>query len=37
VAIPYKVTVPTIVGTAELTTERVDITMPDQQRFALRR
>jgi hypothetical protein len=37
VAIPYKVTVPTIVGTAELTSERVDITMPDQQRIALRR
>ena len=37
VVIPYKVTVPTIVGTAELTSERVDITMPDQQRIALRR
>jgi len=37
VTIPYKVTVPTIVGTAELTSERVDITMPDQQRIALRR
>ena len=36
VAIPYRLTVPTIVGTAELTSERVDITMPDQQRFALR-
>ena len=33
---PLQVTVPTIVGTAELTSERVDITMPDQQRFALR-
>jgi hypothetical protein len=37
VIIPYRVTVPTIVGSAELTSERVDITMPDQQRFALRR
>jgi hypothetical protein len=37
IAIPYRVTVPTIVGTAELTSERVDITMPDQQRIALRR
>jgi hypothetical protein len=36
IAIPYRLTVPTIVGTAELTSERVDITMPDQQRFALR-
>ncbi len=37
VVIPYRLTVPTIVGTAELTSERVDITMPDQQRIALRR
>ena len=37
VVIPYRLTVPTIVGSAELTCERVDITMPDQQRFALRR
>ncbi|MEO8420303.1 MAG: DUF3108 domain-containing protein [Hyphomicrobium sp.] len=36
VVIPFRLTVPTIVGTAELTSERVDITMPDQQRFALR-
>jgi hypothetical protein len=37
VVIPYSVTVPTIVGTAVLISERVDITMPDQQRIALRR
>lgn len=37
VVIPYRVTVPTIIGTAELNSERVDITMPDQQRIALRR
>jgi hypothetical protein len=37
VVIPYKITVPTTVGTATLTTERIDITMPDQQRIALRR
>lgn len=37
VIIPYKVTVPTVVGTAELTSHHVDITMPDQQRIALRR
>jgi hypothetical protein len=37
VVIPYSVTVPTIVGTAVLVSERVDITMPDQQRIALRR
>lgn len=37
VVIPYSVSVPTIVGTATLTSDRVDITMPDQQRIALRR
>ena len=37
IIIPYRVTVPTIIGSAELTTERVDITMPDQQRIALGR
>jgi len=37
VVIPYSVSVPTIVGTATLTSERVDITMPDSQRIALRR
>jgi hypothetical protein len=36
VVIPYKITVPTTVGTATLTTERIDI-MPDQQRIAVRR
>lgn len=37
IVIPYSVTVPTIVGTATLTSDRVDITMPDQQRIALRK
>ena len=37
IVIPYSVTVPTIVGTATLVAERVDITMPDQQRIALRK
>jgi Protein of unknown function (DUF3108) len=37
ILIPYRVTVPTIIGSAVLLSERVDITMPDQQRIALRR
>jgi hypothetical protein len=37
ILIPYRVTVPTIIGSAVLTSEQVDITMPDQQRIALRR
>jgi hypothetical protein len=37
VIIPLKLTVPTKIGTAVLTSEQVDITMPDQQRIALRR
>ncbi|MDH4983545.1 DUF3108 domain-containing protein [Hyphomicrobium sp. D-2] len=37
VVIPFRVTVPTVVGTATLVSERVDITMPDQKRIALRR
>lgn len=37
IVIPYAITVPTIVGTATLTSERVDITMADNQRIALRR
>jgi hypothetical protein len=37
IVIPYSVTVPTIVGTATLTSEHVEITMPDQQRIALGR
>ena len=37
IVIPYSVTVPTIVGTATLMSEKVDITMPDQQRIALRK
>jgi hypothetical protein len=37
ILIPYRVTVPTIIGDAVLTSETVDITMPDRQRIALRR
>jgi hypothetical protein len=37
IVIPYRVTVPTIIGAAVLTSEQVDITMPDQQRIAMRR
>jgi hypothetical protein len=37
IVIPYRVTVPTTIGSATLTSDRVDITMPDQQRIALRR
>jgi hypothetical protein len=37
IVIPYRVTVPTIIGAAVLTSEQVDITMPDRQRIALRR
>lgn len=37
VVIPYSVSVPTIVGTATLFSDRVDITMPDQRVIALRR
>jgi hypothetical protein len=37
VVIPYSVTVPTSVGTATLTSEKIDITMPDRERIALRR
>jgi hypothetical protein len=37
VVIPYSVIVPTTIGTVTLTSEKVDITMPDQQRIALRR
>ncbi len=37
VIIPFKVTVPTIIGSAVLTSEQVDITMPDRQRIAMRR
>jgi Protein of unknown function (DUF3108) len=37
ILIPYRVTVPTIIGAAELKSEKVDITMPDRQRIALRR
>jgi hypothetical protein len=37
ILIPYRVTVPTIIGDAVLASETVDITMPDRQRIALRR
>lgn len=37
ILIPYRVTVPTIIGDAVLESEQVDITMPDRQRIALRR
>lgn len=36
IVIPYRVMVPTIVGAAVLTSEQADITMPDQQRIAMR-
>jgi hypothetical protein len=37
ILIPYRVTVPTIIGAAVLASENIDITMPDRQRIALRR
>jgi hypothetical protein len=37
IVIPYRVTVPTIIGAAVLASDHVDITMPDRQRIALRR
>jgi hypothetical protein len=37
ILIPYRVTVPTIIGAAVLASERVEITMPNRQRIALRR
>jgi hypothetical protein len=37
ILIPYRVTVPTIIGAAVLTSDKVDITMPDRKRIALRR
>jgi len=36
IVVPKKVTVPTIIGAAELTTERIEIIMPNKQRFALK-
>jgi hypothetical protein len=36
IVIPYRVTVPTIIGAAVLISEQADITMPDQQRIAMR-
>ncbi len=37
ILIPYRVTVPTIIGAAVLASEKVEITMPDRKRIALRR
>jgi hypothetical protein len=37
IVIPYRVTVPTIIGSAVLTSDKVEITMPDQQRIAFRK
>jgi hypothetical protein len=37
ILIPSRVTVPTIIGAAVLTSDLVEITMPDRQRIALRR
>jgi hypothetical protein len=37
ILIPYRVTVPTIIGAAVLASDKVEITMPDQQRIAFRR
>lgn len=37
ILVPYRVTVPTIIGSAVLASEKVEITMPNRQRFALRR
>ena len=37
ILIPSRVTVPTIIGSAVLTSDDVEITMPDRQRIALRR
>ncbi len=37
ILIPYRVTVPTIIGSAMLVSEKVEITMPDQKRIAFRR
>jgi hypothetical protein len=37
ILVPSRVTVPTIIGSAVLMSEKVDITMPDRQRIALRR
>ncbi len=36
ILIPYRVTVPTIIGAAVLASDRVDITMPNRQRIAFR-
>ena len=37
IIVPKRVSVPTIIGSAELTSERIEIVMPDKQRFALNR
>jgi Protein of unknown function (DUF3108) len=36
ILIPYRVTVPTIIGSAVLASDKVDITMPNRQRIAFR-
>lgn len=36
IVVPKRVTVPTIIGSAELTTESIEIIMPDKKRFALK-
>ena len=37
ILVPYRVTVPTIIGAAELASEKVEITMPDRKRIAFKR
>ena len=37
ILIPYRVTVPTIIGAAVLASDRIEITMPDQKRIAFKR
>jgi Protein of unknown function (DUF3108) len=37
ILVPYRVTVPTIIGAAVLASEKVEITMPDQKRIAFKR
>jgi len=37
ILIPYRVTVPTIIGAAVLASDKVEITMPDQKRIAFKR
>jgi hypothetical protein len=37
ILIPYRVTVPTIIGAAVLASDKIEITMPDQKRIAFKR